>query len=139
MVVKKQYDVKEIKNLYEELNAPLKPRLLGTKPDYDYVWVHNHPSLVAKYIALGWRLATKSDVEVEGTKPDAEGHWQTGLDILMMIERAKRENMIRKAEMLSAFQLGKLKDEFHDEAYRQGVPSVEVEQKEERKIKVIKA
>lgn len=138
MAVKKVITREDIQDIHTELNRDSKPRLLNPKPDYCYVWVHYNHQLITKYLNMGFRLATKSDVEVEGLKPSAEGHWESGVDVLMCAPKKVREDELRRQQMLLDLQMGRLKTEFHNEAYKLGVQSIETERDDEGKVKIIK-
>ena len=129
---------KKIREIYQDLSQDLKPKILDPKPDYSYVWVQNNHQLVTNYRNLGYTIATKADIKVDGLKPNEEGHWESGVDILMMAPRATREKIIERGRKLADLQSSGLKSDFHDQAARLGLQSVEVEKDEDGGIKIHK-
>ena len=138
MKVKRAVSSKAINEAYQLVNRDTKPRLINPKPEYSYVWVHNNHQLITYYLNLGYRLATKSDVQVEGLRPNAEGHWESGVDILMMAEKTVRDKLLEKQKLLQDLQLSKIKADFHNEAAKLEVDSFETEETEDGRIKIIK-
>lgn len=129
---------KKIREIYQDLTADLKPKILDPKPDCCYVWVQKNDQLLTNYRNLGYVIATKSDVTVDGLKPNEEGHWESGVDVLMVAPRAARERIIERGQKLAELQSTGLKSDFHNQASRLGFQSVEVEKDEDGGIKIHK-
>lgn len=129
---------KEIQKLYEEVSPDLKPKIINPNPDYAYVWVQKHHQMLTNYINMGCTIVTKSDVTVEGLKPTVDNQWESGVDILMMIPKAKRDKILERARKIAELQMSGLRDDFHNRASNLGLQSVEVGKDEDGEIKIHK-